>query len=201
MVILKYHDLRAGADPAEDAGTLFDQHVLAAILAVAAGEAIPLADATGLTPAALDGLLASFFPHYDRAALALDGAAPERADEEILLIDLLAGHAGPEPAARWLPALIARRAMRPDHLWQDLGLNDRGELGRLLARHFPALHAGNVGNMRWKKYFYRVLCEAEGFVLCTAPSCAACCDFSDCFGAEDGMSRLAEVRRGLDIAA
>ncbi len=91
--------------------------------------------------------------------------------------------------------------MRPDHLWQDLGLFDRGELNRLLARHFPALHAGNTANMRWKKYFYRKLCEAEGFALCTAPSCTVCADFASCFGAEDGESRMALTRRAVETAA
>jgi nitrogen fixation protein NifQ len=104
------------------------------------------------------------------------------------------------PLAPLLARLVARRAMRADHLWQDLGLADRSELNRMLARHFPALHAGNTGNMRWKKYFYRRLCEAEGFVLCAAPSCAVCTDFTACFGAEDGESRLARVRRAHDVA-
>ncbi len=104
------------------------------------------------------------------------------------------------PLAALLAGLVARRAMRADHLWQDLGLADRSELNRMLARHFPALHAGNTGNMRWKKYFYRRLCEAEGFVLCAAPSCAVCTDFAACFGAEDGESRLARVRRAHDVA-
>lgn len=90
--------------------------------------------------------------------------------------------------------------MKPDHLWQDLGLFDRSELNRLLATHFPTLHAGNTTNMRWKKYFYRKLCEAEGFSLCAAPSCAVCADFVSCFGAEDGESRLAQTRRAGDLA-
>lgn len=100
-----------------------------------------------------------------------------------------------------LATLIARRAMKPDHLWQDLGLFDRSELNRLLARHFPTHHAGNTANMKWKKYFYRKLCEAEGFVLCTAPSCSVCGDFAACFGAEDGESRMAKTRLAVDRAA
>ena len=87
--------------------------------------------------------------------------------------------------------------MRDDHLWQDLGLFSRAELGRLLARHFPALHAGNVNNMRWKKYFYRRICDLEGFSLCAAPHCSVCKDFASCFGDEDGMSRLAQLSREL----
>lgn len=106
-----------------------------------------------------------------------------------------------ETLADILPTVIARRAMRPDHLWQDLGLFDRGDLTRLLARHFPTLHAGNTANMRWKKYFYRKLCEAEGFSLCTAPSCSVCADFASCFGSEDGESRMAAARRAVDLSA
>ena len=125
-----------------------------------------------------------------------------------MLLDLLLAHAAVDPRRRPgepdLPAIlarmIARRAMRPDHLWQDLGLFDRTELNRLLARHFPTLHAGNTANMKWKKYFYRKLCEAEGFVLCTAPSCSVCGDFAACFGSEDGESRMAQARREVDLA-
>lgn len=43
--------------------------------------------------------------------------------------------------------------MRNGHLWQDLGLFNRGELSRLLATHFPTLAAGNTQNMKWKKPF------------------------------------------------
>ena len=90
--------------------------------------------------------------------------------------------------------------MGEDHLWQDLGLFNRGDLSRLLARHFPVLHAGNTKNMRWKKFFYRRLCEIEGFSLCTAPHCSVCVDFASCFGDEDGLSRLAMVGRGGALA-
>ena len=200
-----YSVLRAAARPARDEAEAFDSHVLAAILAAALAEAetsgSPPIDGLGLSPADVDRLLGSCFPGY--AAPTFRNHPPSGpSEEEVLLVDLLMAHrSGPEPVATWLSVLIARRAMRPDHLWQDLGLNDRGELNRLLSRHFRRLHAGNDGNMRWKKYFYRVLCEAEGFSLCAAPSCAVCTDFNDCFGAEDGLSRLAGLRRRLEEAA
>ena len=200
-----YSALRAAVRPARDEAEAFDSHVLAAILAAALAEAetsgSPPIDGLGLSPADVDRLLCSCFPGY--AAPTIRTLPPNGpSEEEVLLVDLLMAHrSGPEPVAIWLSVLIARRAMRPDHLWQDLGLNDRGELNRLLSRHFRSLHAGNTGNMRWKKYFYRVLCEAEGFSLCAAPSCAVCTDFNDCFGAEDGLSRLAGLRRRLEEAA
>ncbi|MBS1182980.1 MAG: nifQ [Proteobacteria bacterium] len=198
-----YAALRAAARPTRDETEAFDSHVFAAILATALTETETpgLADGLGLSSAEIDRLIGWCFPRY--AVPDLDGLSPDpSSEEETLLVDLLLAHrSGPEPLAGWLAVLIARRAMQPDHLWQDLGLNDRGELNRLLARHFRALHAGNTGNMRWKKYFYRVLCEAEGFALCAAPSCSVCTDFVDCFGAEDGLSRLAGLRRRIEEAA
>jgi nitrogen fixation protein NifQ len=47
--------------------------------------------------------------------------------------------------------------------------------------------------MKWKKFFYRSLCELEGFVLCASPSCRECSDFHDCFGDESGESALARL--------
>jgi nitrogen fixation protein NifQ len=85
--------------------------------------------------------------------------------------------------------------MGEGHLWQGLGLSDRGELNHLLARHFPVLRAGGVNNMRWKKFFYRRLCELEGFSLCVAPHRSVCANFASCFGDKGGMSRLAMVAR------
>ncbi len=199
-----YAALRAAARPSSNETEAFDGHVFAAMLAAAMTEAeaadVHLCDGIGLSVGETKRLFDRCFPGYKGV---LDGVAPSPpSEEETLLVDLLLAHrSGPEPVCSWLATLIARRAMRPDHLWQDLGLNDRGELNRLLSRHFRALHAGNTGNMRWKKYFYRLLCEAEGFSLCAAPSCAVCTDFNDCFGIEDGLSRLADLRRRMEMVA
>ena len=91
--------------------------------------------------------------------------------------------------------MVARRAMEPNHLWEDLGLRERPELSRLLTRHFAPLAVRNTGNMRWKRFFYRMLCEDDGFVMCTTPVCTQCNDFDLCFGEENGESRMAERRR------
>ncbi|NGO53339.1 nitrogen fixation protein NifQ [Mesorhizobium camelthorni] len=175
----------------------FDQHVLACVLLraleeVEAGEATAT-EATGLSRAELQDILIGSFPTISAKAFALEKVTdPEPDLEEELLRGLLLAHARPgeEASARFVK-IIARRAMRNDHLWQDLGLFNRAELSRLLATHFPTLAAGNTQNMKWKKYFYRKLCEAEGFSLCTAPSCRECNDFESCFGPEEGESRLA----------
>lgn len=99
-----------------------------------------------------------------------------------------------------LAKLVARRAMEPNHLWQDLGLAARADLKALLEFAFPELAGRNTTAMRWKKFFYRQLCEAEGFVLCTAPSCGVCRDFADCFGPEDGETLLATLRRTAEAS-
>jgi nitrogen fixation protein NifQ len=40
--------------------------------------------------------------------------------------------------------------------------------------------------MKWKKFFYRQLCERAGVPICKSPHCAECCDRALCFGPEEG---------------
>ena len=198
----RYAALRAAQTPKADDIAAFDDHIFACFLAIglteeAAGIA-NLTDALGLTGGALARLFATRFPLGALPFALWREGEPVLDDEEMLLRELLASHrARDDESANWLAAILARRSMRDDHLWQDLGLFNRAELGRLLARHFPALHAGNVKNMRWKKYFYRRICDLEGFSLCAAPHCSVCKDFASCFGDEDGLSRLAQMSREL----
>ncbi len=129
-----------------------------------------------------------------------DPGAPE-ADEQALR-DILWYHvAGTGTFERALVKMIARRAQRPNHLWQDLGLSSRGQLGLLMRRWFPLLASRNVSDMKWKKFFYRIMCSSTGFTLCTAPVCSECDDFDDCFGPEDGERLLGAVRNGRPIIA
>jgi hypothetical protein len=39
--------------------------------------------------------------------------------------------------------------------------------------------------MKWKKFLYKQLCEAEGLYLCRAPSCSVCVDHPLCYGSEE----------------
>ncbi|MEI9413999.1 nitrogen fixation protein NifQ [Mesorhizobium sp. Cs1321R2N1] len=194
-----------GQWPSIDPAVSFDEHVLACVLSRALeeidrGEATAT-QATGLTRADLRDVLTDRFPDVPVSAFALEAATDvEPAMEEQLLRDLLLAQARPgDSASAWFAKIIARRAMRDDHLWQDLGLFNRAELSRLLATHFPTLAAGNTRNMKWKKYLYRMLCEAEGFSLCTAPSCRQCSDFESCFGSEEDESCLARIRNDIDL--
>lgn len=175
----------------------FDRHVLASILAAAVMDGGPLAERAGIDEQDLNRLLSQCFPSAGVRAVAWIARLDAAGDDEMIMVRdlLLAQRSTDGEVGRWLAAMVARRAMEPNHLWEDLGLRERAELSRLLVRHFAPLAARNTRNMRWKRFFYRMLCEDDGFVMCTTPVCTQCNDFELCFGEEDGESRMAERRR------
>lgn len=196
--------MEAGGRPLCDG---FDAHVVASILTLAMVESQKdgsnVLEGLGLDGLNLARLVDETFPHAasDLARLA-QGAAPVIDEEEICLRDLLERCSTEGSAFEMrLASMIARRALRPNHLWQDLGLRDRRELSSLMARHFNPLAERNLRDMKWKKFLYRTICRDEGYTLCTAPSCSECDDFGKCFGEESGESLLAAVRRTVEISA
>lgn len=80
--------------------------------------------------------------------------------------------------------LVALGCLGQDHLWSDLGLNERKDLSRLLLLNFYPLASKNNWDMRWKKFFYRQICESKRGLLCRAPSCNECTDYETCYSAE-----------------
>ena len=159
-------------------------------------QAQPQTAAAGLTGEQFGGLAAEFFPKAAAWRLFALSANVERTADEACLLDLLERCTTSRTAFEaQLAAMIARRAQRPNHLWQDLGLRNRGELSELMRRHFRRLAMRNSQDMKWKKFLYRLICADASYTLCTAPSCAECCDFEHCFGEETGESLLARVRR------
>ena len=197
---IEFYRLLTDRDPAEadirdDAD--FDRHVLASILAAAVMDGGSIAERAGLSEQAFNDLIAGHFPAaMVRAFVWMPKPASEVDDETTMVRDLLLAQRSTEgDVGRWLAAMVARRAMEPNHLWEDLGLRERAELSRLLMRHFAPLASRNTKNMRWKRFFYRMLCEDDGFVMCTTPVCTQCNDFDLCFGEESGESRMAERRR------
>ena len=199
---IEFYRLLTGCDPAKaDVGADddFDRHVLASILAAAVMDGGPLGERAGLSEKDLNDLLARKFPSAMVRAFAWGPRSDSESDDETIMVrDLLLAQRSTEgDVGYWLAAMVARRAMEPNHLWEDLGLRERPELSRLLARHFAPLAARNTANMRWKRFFYRMLCEDDGFVMCTTPVCTQCNDFDLCFGEESGESRMAERRREI----
>jgi nitrogen fixation protein NifQ len=119
------------------------------------------------------------------AAQRFAGCAALRSDEyEDVLTLLLEYRCDDGDETTWLAGAVAAACMGDNHLWQDLGLYDRQELSDLLRTRFPALYAKNTGNMKWKKFFYKQLCERADIRACRAPSCAVCTDYAACFGEE-----------------
>ncbi|MBK1698987.1 nitrogen fixation protein NifQ [Rhodovibrio salinarum] len=176
-----YTDLISGGT-----GEAFDRHVFAAVIAT--GFAPPerlLTDTLALSLPDLTRLFTAYFPHRLDLLDVHPRWSGEQADEleEPSLRALLYNNHSPETNAdhaRWLARIIARRSLGTRHLWEDLGLTRRAEIGDLMRRHFAPLAARNPG-MRWKKFFYRTLCEQEGVLLCKAPNCQDCADYRLCF--------------------
>jgi nitrogen fixation protein NifQ len=180
----------------------FDAHAVASILAISFDEAKansePLAQCAGLENASLRDLLDRFFPGAGALIDETCGGV-ERSADEVCLLDLLQSctTSGTDFEAQ-LAAMIAKRAQRPNHLWQDLGLRNRRDLSELMRRHFRPLAIRNSQDMKWKKFLYRIICADASYTLCTAPSCAECDDFDACFGEETGESFLARARRAAE---
>jgi len=162
--------------------------VIATYCAPDARQFIP---ALGLDQPTFAKLLATYFPHFVAPAhwLACQGTLKINdtlLDEFTDLLQLLLDHRTlPDEHHRAIAHLVATACMGTDHLWQDLGLPDRRALSTLLSGHFPALAAKNTGDMKWKKFFYKQLCDREGINACRAPSCAVCNDYHKCFGSEE----------------
>lgn len=190
--LLRHANTATACDP-------FDGHVLACIFAAAAGESQAggsFTDAIGISGAALRSHIERYFPGCleQLEHFGLD-TEPTVGEDELCLRELLwRFRAAPSPLNSLMSLLIARRATRPNHLWQDLGLANRGELSQLMLRHFALLARRNSQDMKWKKFFYRMICREDGFSMCAAPSCSECNDFDGCFGDESGESLLARVR-------
>lgn len=168
----------------------------------------PLPDLVGLSTVDMDRAMTRHFPaaaaRWERGtclraalrrAAGLDvpengavwdgGTAVDREIEADLRGLLLDHRSQGRTEEKWFAAIVARACARPNHLWQDLGLAGRGDLNRLMNEYFAPLAAKNTGDMKWKKFFYRQLCEREGLVACRAPVCSACTDYQLCFGPEN----------------
>ena len=150
------------------------------------------APVAGLTARELDAVLVTYFPgvaplrpllHIWREQAAAE-ARPAMDEFDELVALLLAHQTSDAPDSRWLAHASATASMADNHLWQDLGLPSRVELTTLMATRFTALKQKNAGDMKWKKFFYRQLCEQAEVLICKSPSCANCCDYSLCFGPE-----------------
>jgi nitrogen fixation protein NifQ len=93
---------------------------------------------------------------------------------EKAVLELLQTHACDTYAKEFMAPLIAKTSLQMGHLYSDLGLKSREEMGKLMTKHFPTLAKIKPDDVRWKKYLYDCIGK-------TAPACATCGDISNCF--------------------
>ena len=141
----------------------------------------------GLGKRRFSALLLRHFPGYPIAMFEGLGRPLDemRSDEFDDLRNLLMrSRSGRRDSERWMADIVVAGCMGSDHLWQDLGLWDRSALSRLMMENFEPLASQNDRDMKWKKFLYKQLCEAEGIYTCRSPSCEVCADYVVCFGPE-----------------
>lgn len=181
-------------------GDEFDRMVLTGMLAKALGERDRiggrLARRMGLGGIPLAVLLWTHIPGHPVLAPD-DYVASDECEEQDWVRDLLLRNLTDDnPVSRAVAAIVARRAMQSDHLWEDLGLPNRPALTKLMQRHFAPLAALNEGGgMRWKRFLYRQLCEEEGMSHCTSPTCSTCIDVDKCFEPQSTEAMLARAKQ------
>jgi nitrogen fixation protein NifQ len=148
-----------------------------------------LPDGLGLTEADFIALQKHYFRSPElsyRAPSGRPGGFECMLERDDLIRYLLGNALHPErDETRWITHILVAGCLGDDHLWQDLGLWSRRDLSQLIACHYPAIAKANRQDMKWKKFLYKQLCEAEGIHVCRAPSCAVCVDYPNCFGPED----------------
>ena len=108
------------------------------------------------------------------------------------IVEILLEHrSSDERSVEWLAYAVASGCMGSDHLYHDMGLPDRKMLSSLLERHFTALYLKNVHNMKWKKFFYKQLCDRAEIIMCPARNCQSCIDYKNCFATEEMVAETA----------
>lgn len=161
---------------------------LACILASWCDGQSALPDNLGLELEQFTDLIHHFFPGCAITAQAPSGIQLDfnRMLEKEDLVDLLKTASQPAHIETdWVIGIIVAGCLGNDHLWQDLGLWSRTQLSAMLNYNFPSLAEKNNKDMKWKKFLYKQLCEAEGLYLCRVPSCEICIDYSKCYGSEE----------------
>jgi len=175
-----YHRLSAHAH------TTGNSEWLACMLASWHNGAGALPDYLGLEPEQFSAMRERYFPAATLPETAASGIKSDfsRMLEKDDLIKLLRQYAVADDS-EWIIAILVAGSLGSDHLWQDLGLWNRGQLTALLEHNFPELAAKNDKNMKWKRFLYKQLCESEGLYLCRVPSCDLCIDYGKCYGDEN----------------
>lgn len=163
-----------------------DRLLFAGLIAITCRDNRDPAAALGLAVEEFSQLLETVFPAIDPAEVLGRGAtqsAPPADDLRTLLCSYLPKNA--TLLAPFLAVTLAARAGCPGHLWVATGLQERPQLTAAIGRHLPALLAANDKNMRWKRFFFKQLCNNSGGMMCKTPDCGVCSDYALCFAPEE----------------
>ena len=142
----------------------------------------------GLGEAQFHTMMEHHFPamHANSLVSVREAIGGERAAELDDLRELLVtNRSGRSESEIWMAEIVIAGCVGSDHLWQDLGLWQRADLWKLMLDNFAPLALRNDKDMKWKKFLYKQLCEAEGIYICRSPSCEVCVDYDNCFGSEE----------------
>ena len=162
------------------------------IQAASKGEIQPPNPGMGLARDEFAELLECYFPGSsveicgaDFQDASVDGASLLLGEFDDLVELLLDHRASDADYNEWLAYAVASGCMGSNHLYQDMGLPDRHALSALLEHYFTTLYLKNVNDMKWKKFFYKQLCDRAEVTMCPARSCQSCVDYRNCFELEE----------------
>lgn len=165
-----------------------NDHLLAVIISSWLCREGALPQNLGLSSSAFREMIATHFPGFSvsekvRQEEVFDkNRIPEMDD----LLGLFSRYrANVSKSELWISGIITAACLGSNHLWQDLGLWNRGQLTELISNNFPEMAKKNDKNMKWKKFLYKQLCNEEGIYVCRSPSCEVCTDYAICFGPEE----------------
>jgi len=90
---------------------------------------------------------------------------------------LLIKHANDDFAKNEIAPHVAKTSLMMGHLYQDLMLRNRFEMGQYMKKYFPTLAQIKPKDILWKKFIYDSIGEV-------APACASCKDQINCFACQ-----------------
>lgn len=90
------------------------------------------------------------------------------------VLDLLQTHARGEYSKNEIAPYVAKKSLLMNHLYEDLGLRNRFEMGHYMSKYFPSLAKDKPSDKLWKKYIYDTIEEI-------APACEECNHQESCF--------------------
>lgn len=93
---------------------------------------------------------------------------------ELKITNLLKCYAKDEYAKNKIAPHLAKVSLMMNHLYYDLGFENRIQMGKYMKEHFPSLCSKKPTEKLWKKYLYEMIDE-------TAPACEKCSDQINCF--------------------